>query len=83
MYRRDAIAIGRIAGKVESPVENNETTGQHQGAFTKPIIQNKITTAELSAIRDRTLNKLKVGRQSTQGKAINAFIKELSDEITV
>jgi predicted 2-oxoglutarate/Fe(II)-dependent dioxygenase YbiX len=27
--------------------------------------------------RDRTLNKLKVGRQSTSGKAIDAFIKEL------
>lgn len=32
---------------------------------------------DIDSIRDRTLNKLKVGKQSTQGKAIDAFIKEL------
>ncbi len=30
-----------------------------------------------AAVRSRTLSKLKVGRQSTAGKAIDAFIKEL------
>ncbi|WP_104898469.1 hypothetical protein [Nostoc sp. 'Peltigera membranacea cyanobiont' N6] len=32
---------------------------------------------DYEAIRDRTLNKLKVGKQSTAGKAIEAFLKEL------
>jgi predicted RNase H-like nuclease (RuvC/YqgF family) len=32
---------------------------------------------DYEATRDRTLNKLKMGKQSTQGKAIDAFIKEL------
>ncbi|MFN6538841.1 MAG: hypothetical protein RM021_021145 [Nostoc sp. EkiNYC01] len=32
---------------------------------------------DIDSICDRTLNKLKVGRQSAAGKAINAFIKEL------
>lgn len=32
---------------------------------------------DYEATRDRTLNKLKVGKQSTAGKAIDAFIKEL------
>lgn len=31
----------------------------------------------LAEIKDRTLNKLKVGRQSAVGKGIDAFIKEL------
>ncbi|MEH2047520.1 hypothetical protein [Nostoc sp.] len=32
---------------------------------------------DYEAARDRALNKLKVGKQSTAGKAIDAFIKEL------
>jgi ElaB/YqjD/DUF883 family membrane-anchored ribosome-binding protein len=32
---------------------------------------------DYEATRDRVLDKLKAGRQSAQGKAINAFIKEL------
>jgi hypothetical protein len=36
---------------------------------------------ELMVVRDRVLAKLKVGRQSTQGKAIEAFIKELRASI--
>ncbi|MBN4002207.1 hypothetical protein [Nostoc sp. LPT] len=35
---------------------------------------------DYEAIRDRTLNKLKVGKQSTAGKAIDAFIKEIMHE---
>lgn len=38
---------------------------------------NVYTVDKLEAIRDRILNKLKVGRQSSAGKAIDAFIKEL------
>ncbi|MEH1975229.1 MAG: hypothetical protein V7L02_18850 [Nostoc sp.] len=32
---------------------------------------------DYEAIRDRALSKLKMGKQSTAGKAIEAFIKEL------
>ncbi|MEH2201891.1 hypothetical protein [Nostoc sp.] len=43
--------------------------------------QEKTTSASVQpdyeATRDRTLSKLKVGKQSTAGKAIDAFIKEL------
>lgn len=35
----------------------------------------------LAFIRDNVLNKLKVGRQSLAGKALNAFIKELESII--
>ncbi|MHC0064838.1 hypothetical protein ACWATR_18365 [Nostoc sp. UIC 10890] len=46
-------------------------------------LRQQLQTADASlapdyeATRDRTLNKLKVGKQSTAGKAIEAFIKEL------
>ncbi len=36
---------------------------------------------DYSKIRDRTLNKLKMGRQSASGKAIDAFIKELKAQL--
>jgi hypothetical protein len=32
---------------------------------------------DIDSIRDRTLTKLKMGRQSPAGKAIQAFIREL------
>ena len=35
---------------------------------------------DYEATRDRTLAKLKVGKQSTVGKAIDAFIKEIMRE---
>lgn len=35
---------------------------------------------DIDSIRDRTLNKLKMGRQSISGKAIDAFIKEIQRE---
>ena len=38
---------------------------------------NVYTVDKLEEVRDRILNKLKVGRQSSAGKAIDAFIKEL------
>lgn len=139
MYRWNQIAVGRIAGKVDSPV-GNETTGQSQGAFTNAIVtelerekeelQNKLTITEkklssaledlqkaeemqqelltlrndhwllkvengilkeqqaivesmprLAGIRVRTLDKLKMGKQSVAGKAINAFIKEINAQL--
>lgn len=37
---------------------------------------------DYEAARDRTLKKLKVGRQSSPGKAIDAFIRELKRNTT-
>ncbi|WP_375449149.1 hypothetical protein [uncultured Nostoc sp.] len=36
---------------------------------------------DYEATRDRTLNQLRMGRQSPSGKAIQAFIKELKASI--
>jgi very-short-patch-repair endonuclease len=38
---------------------------------------DNLAQPDYEAIRDRTLAKLKMGRQSPTGKAIQAFIKEL------
>ena len=35
---------------------------------------------DYSSARDRTLKKLKIGRQSAAGKAIDAFIRELKPQ---
>ena len=48
-------------------------------------LQNKLPKRlhikpDYQALRDRILNKLKIGRQSASGKAIDAFIKELQKE---
>lgn len=44
----------------------------------KAIVENM---PRLAGIRDRTLDKLKMGRQSAAGKAINAFIKEINAQL--
>ncbi|MEH2149935.1 hypothetical protein [Nostoc sp.] len=51
-------------------MENQQLRQQLQttGNFAQP---------DYEAARDRALNKLKVGKQSTAGKAIDAFINEL------
>ncbi|WP_375513785.1 hypothetical protein [uncultured Nostoc sp.] len=51
--------------------ENQQLRQQLQttGNFVQP---------DYEAARDRTLAKLKMGRQSSAGKAIEAFIKELT-----
>lgn len=43
-------------------------------------LQKKVSNSlapDYEATRDRTLDKLRMGRQSAAGKAIEAFIKEL------
>ncbi len=56
--------------------ENQQLKVQLQSA-------GKQVQPDYDSIRDRTLNKLKVGKQSTQGKAIDAFIKQLKQECLV
>ncbi len=43
---------------------------------TQPLRQS----VDYEAAREKVLKKLKVGRQSTAGKAIGAFIKEISSQ---
>ncbi len=49
--------------------ENQQLRQQTAGNFAQP---------DYEATRDRTLTKLKMGRQSSAGKAIDAFVKELT-----
>lgn len=55
----------------QAETENQQLRQQLQTA-------GKIVQPDYEATRDRVLAKLKVGRQSAGGKAIDAFIKELS-----
>lgn len=57
--------LEELRKKIESPVVEDSTTGQG-------------SNEDLMLTRDRVLAKLKMGRQSAAGKAIEAFIKELS-----
>lgn len=69
---KDGTVLNRRLEQIrELERENQQLRQQPQtaGTFVQP---------DYEAIRDRTLNKLKVGKQSTAGKAIEAFIKELT-----
>ncbi|MDZ8260633.1 hypothetical protein [Nostoc sp. ChiQUE01b] len=64
--------IDQLQSQVKSLERENQQLRQQlqtTGNFAQP---------DYEATRDRTLNKLKVGKQSTAGKAIEAFIKELT-----
>lgn len=54
--------------ELEKQNQQLKTELQTAGASVQP---------DYEATRDRTLDKLKMGKQSTAGKAIEAFIKEL------
>ncbi|MCC5599132.1 hypothetical protein [Nostoc favosum] len=53
--------------------ENAASLGQSPATLFTPVD----ASVDIDSIRDRTLNQLKMGRQSPAGKAIQAFIKEL------
>lgn len=55
-----------------------ELERENQQLRQQPQTAGASLAPDYEAIRDRTLNKLKVGKQSTAGKAIDAFIKELN-----
>ncbi|MFN6480424.1 hypothetical protein [Nostoc sp. DedQUE07] len=64
--------IDQLQSQVKSLERENQQLRQQlqtTGNFAQP---------DYEATRDRTLNKLKVGKQSTAGKAIETFIKELT-----
>ncbi|MCC5625707.1 hypothetical protein [Nostoc sp. CHAB 5715] len=54
--------------------DNAASLGQSPATLSTPV-NNSV---DIDSIRDRTLAKLKMGRQSPAGKAIQAFIKELT-----
>ena len=43
-------------------------------------VDASIDSIDFEGIRDRTLKKLKMGRQSAAGKAIDTFIKEVRSQ---
>ncbi|MHC5827656.1 MAG: hypothetical protein ACYT04_70185, partial [Nostoc sp.] len=59
----------------DEKLEQAETENQQLREQLQTVSQS--LQPDYEATRDRTLNKLKVGKQSTAGKAIDAFIKEL------
>ncbi|MBW4672819.1 MAG: hypothetical protein KME52_01900 [Desmonostoc geniculatum HA4340-LM1] len=68
---KDGTVLNRRLEQIrELEIENQQLRQQAQtaGVSVQP---------DYEAIRDRTLAKLKMGRQSPPGKAIQAFIKEL------
>ncbi|WP_193197974.1 hypothetical protein [Nostoc sp. MG11] len=46
----------------------------------KTLSSSQESQLDFQAIRDRILTKLKLGRQSSAAKAIDAFIKDLCDK---
>ena len=54
-----------------------ELERENQQLRQQPQTAGASLAPDYEATRDRTLNKLKMGKQSTAGKAVDAFIKEL------
>lgn len=55
-----------------------ELERENQQLRQQPQTASPSQERDIDSIRDRTLAKLKMGRQSPAGKAIQAFIKELT-----
>lgn len=69
---KDGTVLNRRLEQIrELERENQQLTQQPQTAGAS-------LTPDYEAVRDRALAKLKMGRQSPAGKAIQAFIKELT-----
>ncbi len=72
---KDGTVLNRRLEQIKELERENQqlrTELQTPGASVQP---------DYEATRDRTLSKLKMGRQSPVGKAIQAFIKELKASI--
>ena len=69
---KDGTVLNRRLEQIRELERENQ---QLRTELQKPV--GNSLAPDYEAIRDRTLNKLKMGRQSPQGKAIQAFIKEL------
>ncbi|HYX16838.1 MAG TPA: hypothetical protein VE944_21305 [Nostoc sp.] len=60
-----------MQNEVKKLEKDNQQLKEHLASVGKPL------QPDYEATRDRALAKLKMGKQSTSGKAIEAFIKEL------
>lgn len=65
--------------KLQQSETENQRLRQENSELLKTSLGNS-TQPDYETLRTRTLNKLKAGRQSTAGKAIDAFIRELKHE---
>jgi hypothetical protein len=68
--RQEALSQNELLNKELLSLKNENRLLRKQTAV-------NATALNLDELRDRVLAKLKVGRQSAAGKAIDAFIKEL------
>ncbi len=72
---KDGTVLNRRLEQIRELERENQ---QLRTELQKPV--GNSLAPDYEPIRDRTLNKLKVGRQSSAGKAIDAFIKEIMRE---
>lgn len=70
---KDGTVLNRRLEQIRELERENQ---QLKTELQKPV--GNSLAPDIDSIRDRTLAKLKVGSQSTAGKAIQAFIKELT-----
>lgn len=78
---KDGTVLNRRLEQIRELERENQqlrTELQTPGASLAPDYEATRDSEALRRTADRTLNKLKVGKQSTAGKAIEAFIKELT-----
>ncbi|RCJ41077.1 hypothetical protein A6769_38955 [Nostoc punctiforme NIES-2108] len=69
---KDGTVLNR---RLEQIRELEKEVQQLRSELRKPVCNS--LAPDYEAVRDRTLAKLRMGRQSPTGKAIQAFIKEL------
>lgn len=70
---KDGTVLNRRLEQIRELERENQ---QLRTELQKPV--GNSLAPDYEAVRDRTLAKLKMGRQSPAGKAIQAFIKELT-----
>lgn len=75
--RKEIEELQEVKAELEAEVE----ALQQAKAELETDIYNCIDSLDIQALVNRTLKRLKVGSQSTKGKAVNAFVKELKAEL--
>lgn len=76
-------AMQRVSHKLQQAEDKLQTVSRERFELQNKLQTLSVTTKsqpDYETLRTRTLNKLKAGRQSTVGKAIDAFIRELKHE---
>lgn len=72
-------ALGeRLASLEQAASPSPELKPDHEAMRDSDRVGASVSAEALRRTAERTLNKLKMGKQSAAGKAIEAFIKELN-----